>query len=411
VSEGVGPGGPRGLLGVLGVSEFRWLWLAAAGSVLGDQVARVALAVLVFDRTGSAGVTAGVYALTFLPALVGGVLLSPLADRWPRRRVVVLGDLLRAALLLAMTAPGLPLPALAALVVLVVLIGAPWGAAEAALLADVLSTRDYPSGVGLRAATLQAAQLAGFAVGGVLVARVGPRTALGVDAATFLASAALLRVGLRARAPARPRTPDDPHPRQHGWSVTRRVLAPPQIRSLLGFSWLLGLLVIPEGLAAPYAQQVGAGPQGVGVLLTAGPAGVLLGTVAFTRFTPGHRRAQLLGPLATAAGAPLVVCALHPGLVISAVLFAVSGMCTVYQVQVVTEFLTAIPEQVRGHGLGLASAGLLAAQGLGLLLGGLTAQLTTPTTAVAIAGAATISLGALLTHHRTLRQLGGKPHT
>jgi len=176
VSGGGGAVASRGFLGVLGVSEFRWLWLAAAGSVLGDQLARVALAVLVFDRTASAGATAAVYALTFLPALAGGVLLSPLADRWPRRRVVVVGDLLRGALLLAMTAPGLPVGVLAALVVVVVLIGAPWAAAESALVADVLPPQDYTTGVGLRAATVQAAQLTGFALGGVLVAQVGPTT-------------------------------------------------------------------------------------------------------------------------------------------------------------------------------------------------------------------------------------------
>ena len=49
----------------------------------------MALSVLVFERTSSAILTALTYALTFLPALVGGALLSSLADQLPRRQVMV----------------------------------------------------------------------------------------------------------------------------------------------------------------------------------------------------------------------------------------------------------------------------------------------------------------------------------
>jgi len=66
---------------VLRSREFRLLWLADAQSLLGDQLARVALSVLVYDRTGSGLVTAAVYALTFPPALFGSVLLGPAQGR------------------------------------------------------------------------------------------------------------------------------------------------------------------------------------------------------------------------------------------------------------------------------------------------------------------------------------------
>ncbi len=59
-----------GFAAVLRGREFRLLWLADAQSLLGDQLARVALSVLVYDRTGSGLVTAVVYALTYLPGPV-----------------------------------------------------------------------------------------------------------------------------------------------------------------------------------------------------------------------------------------------------------------------------------------------------------------------------------------------------
>src|SRR2546423_11376775 len=97
---------------VLGVREFRALWAAELFSVLGDQLARVALALLVYQRTSSAALTALTYALTFAPAVLGGALLSGLADRYPRRLVLVTTDLIRAALAGALALPRPPLPAL-----------------------------------------------------------------------------------------------------------------------------------------------------------------------------------------------------------------------------------------------------------------------------------------------------------
>jgi hypothetical protein len=110
-----------GLGQVFRIPEFRALWFAELVSTAGDQLARVGLSVLVYGRTGSPVWAALTYALTFLPALAGGVLLGRLADRHPRRTVMIVCDLARAALVAAMALPGTPLPAVCALLVAVVL--------------------------------------------------------------------------------------------------------------------------------------------------------------------------------------------------------------------------------------------------------------------------------------------------
>src|SRR5690242_6309626 len=92
---------------VFAVREFRAMWAAEALSQAGDQLARVALAVLVYGRTESAALAGLTYALTLAPAFLGGIFLSGLADRFPRRDVMVITDVLRAALIGLVAVPGI----------------------------------------------------------------------------------------------------------------------------------------------------------------------------------------------------------------------------------------------------------------------------------------------------------------
>jgi MFS family permease len=98
-------GKPATFRSVFASGEFLALFGAQLLSVLGDQLARVAVSVLVYERTSSAGLTAVTYGLTYVPDLVSGPLLSGLADRYPRRAVMVVIDLGRAVLVAAMAVP------------------------------------------------------------------------------------------------------------------------------------------------------------------------------------------------------------------------------------------------------------------------------------------------------------------
>lgn len=368
--------------------EFRWLWLADVQSLLGDQLARVALSVLVFDRTGSGFATSAVYALTFLPAVFGGLVLGRVADVLPRRELLVGCDAIRAILLALMAMPAVPLGVVGALLAVAVLVGAPFKAAEAAIVAELFDSARYGTAVAVRAATGQTAQLVGFMLGGATVAALGSRPALVVDAVTFACSAAVLRGGLKSRPTAARRQGGRPGTRAlTGFS---QVFGDRQLRTLLGLSWLAGLWVVPEGLAVPYAAAAGAGPASVGVLLAANPTGCVIGALLLGRVVPVRWRSRLVGPLAVACGLPLLACARGPGLPVSMVLWLLSGVLSAYQVQVVAEYVAAVPNHIRGQAIGLASSGLLGVQGLGLLLGGIAAQLWT--SPVAIAGAGGIGL-------------------
>jgi MFS family permease len=398
---------------VFRVREFRAVWAAELLSIGGDQIARVALTVLVFGRTGSAVWAAATYALTFLPALVGGVLLSGLADRYRRREVMIASDVLRAVLVGVMAIPQLPLWALCGLLVVVVLIGAPHTAAHGALLPEILRGELYERGLAVRQITSQTAQLVGFASGGLLVAALSPSIALLVNAATFVLSGALVRLGVAARPRPGGAGGSDPADSRAGGlrgagSALAAIAADPRRRALVLLAWLVGCYVVPEALAAPYAAELGAGPAVVGLLMAADPLGSVIGAWAFVRFVSPETRARLVGVLAVGAGLPLVLCLFRPGVPLTLLLWGVSGMLsTAYLLQTQASFVRTTPDAGRGRAIGVAASGIIAAQGLAVLVGGFLADVWNAATAIAVAGAvgALLSLGGAVAWQRANRDV------
>src|SRR5262245_51745535 len=80
---------------VLASREFRGIYGAGGLSWIGDATARAAVTALVFHATGSAAASAGAFALTYAPYLLGGSLLVSLAERYPHRTVMVTRDVAR----------------------------------------------------------------------------------------------------------------------------------------------------------------------------------------------------------------------------------------------------------------------------------------------------------------------------
>src|SRR2546421_11229182 len=92
----------------------RRLLLAHAQSTLGSGAGSVALLVLVYARFHSPVAVAAILLCDFAPAMALGAVVGVLADRWPRRRLLIAGDLLRAVAFLGLAMAG-PLPPMLAL--------------------------------------------------------------------------------------------------------------------------------------------------------------------------------------------------------------------------------------------------------------------------------------------------------
>ena len=374
---------------VFAVAEFRALWIAQLLSVVGDQLARVALTVLVYDRTRSALLAAITFVVSIVPTFIGGVTLAWLADKYPRRAVMIASDIARGMLVVVMAIPGVPLAVLVVLLFVVTLAGAPFLAARAAIYPDVLTGDRYVMGIAVSLTTFQFAQVIGFAAGGVLVGFFGIRVSLLADAATFLTSAFIVRAWIRPRpAPAGVMSSDrEPSRLAAVVAGARLVFAGPALRTPMLFGWLAAFYNAPEGVVTPLAGALGGGATIVGVILAAQALGQVAGAVMFSRFVAPAVRLRFMGPLAVATCAVLILFAWRPDLAVSLLILVVSGLFASYQLAANAAFVSATPQQQRSQAFGLAQGGMSLGQGTVLILAGAAAQHHAPARVIAVCGA------------------------
>jgi MFS family permease len=383
-------------LEVFAIGEFRALWTAQLLSYAGDQFAQVAIAILVYGRTRSPFLTALAYALTYLPPIAGGPLLAGLADLFPRRRVMIVCDVLRVGTVGLMALPAMPFAPLCVLLFCTVLIGAPFTSARSALMPDVLPGDKFVLGSAIGNITFQASQIIGFVAGAAVVATLGTHRTLAVDALSFLLSALILTLGVRARPS--PRREEDA--RRSLWAISvdgvRIVFGNPVLRTLLLFGWLAGFTIVPEGLAAPYAHSLHRGALAVGLLMAAVPFGIVVGALLFGKLAAPTTRIRIMGWLAMLSCAPLIASVWNPPLWVVLVAWAVAGAGGAYQLAAAAAFVQALTPDTRARAFGVAQSGLYAAQGLGVLVGGAVAEAVGPTLTVGLAGLAGLTAATTL---------------
>lgn len=354
----------------------------------------MALTALVYQRTSSPLLSALTFAISYLPWLLGGTLLSVLADRLPRHRVLIVSDAVRAVLLVLMAIPGTPLPVQLALLFLMAICGPPFESARSALIADVLEGDRYAVANSLNNVSLQLAQVAGFAAAGALVALANPSTALIVDAGLFAVSALWLAVGLQRRAaPLAAAAAASQSLWRDAGDGLRLIAGSARLRAIVGLLWIGTLFVFAwEGIAAPLVAELGRGSSALGVLLAASPLGMTVGGLALARLVaPRHREELvpwLVGTSLLAVLAAGLVAAVAPpspaafGVVV--VLFFLAGLGASWVIPLNLAFVQTVPSSYRGRAFGVAVSGLYGVQGLGALLAGAAAEQLMPSGVVMV---------------------------
>ncbi|MFY1636821.1 MFS transporter [Solwaraspora sp. WMMB335] len=392
-------GSPATFREVFAGDEFRFLYASVALSWIGDYIARAAVTVLVYRQTESVALSAAAFAVSFLPWLIGGPLLTTIAERHAYHRVMIVTDLVRMILVLLVVVPGLPVWAMLALLFCTTLANPPNQAARSALMPLVLTGDRLIVGLSLITSTSQLAQVSGY-VAGAAIAAVNPRAALVFNAATFAVSALVIRLGVRARPPA-----TAANGRQHLLRETadgfRLVWGTDVLRAIAVLVWTVPLFaIVPEGLAAAWAAEPGLSEPERGLaqalIMAASPTGYILGGLLIGRLVRPDRRRRLIRPFAVLAPLALAPTLFDPSPPVIAVLAAICGFAVAGLMPVANGlFVQALPHGYRARAFGVIATGMQVGQGFAVLATGILADRFAIPTVVgfwSLAGAALITL-------------------
>ncbi|MEZ5225794.1 MAG: MFS transporter [Acidimicrobiales bacterium] len=362
--------------------NFRTLIGASVASQLGDWAARLALSLLVYERTGDPSTVGLVATILVLPWLGPGQWLAAWSDRLDRRRLLMGCDIVRGAVFVAIGFVNLPLPVLLPMIALAATIDPVFEANRSALIVDIVPEDDYPAAIQVAGAINQASQLIGFSLGGVLSALLSPSGALALNGASFLLSALLI-------SHIRVTSTTDRSTTSPSLSQAYRFLADdPLSRTAVIVTFLtVAAAMAVESQAVVYGSAVvGLDDVGTGLLAAIVPAATLLSIMDLR--TDGDDREVLEQGLFLAVAAAIPAAILLGGGFNRASAFvgyAAVGLIFTFSTAANIAVGRRIPAESRAGTFGVLQAMVFLATSLGAALGGVGADLVGSKQAAAIA--------------------------
>jgi MFS family permease len=376
--------------------RIRRLALAGFVSTLGSEMAFVALAFVIYDRTGSALWLATVFLLTFgLPGLFAPV-AGVLADRFDRKRVMIASDLASAAAftILVFTQDRVAMIAVAFVGSVVEM---PFGTGLSAALPNLVATEHLARANSTLSLARKLGGVAGPVLGGVLVNTIGGPKVFALNAASFLVSSGLV-LSVHGRFSSEH---DETEPDEHRGAAAglRFVRARPKLLAIL-IAWSITFFAIDIVLVAqlPLAESVGAGSVGFGVILAAWGVGQVVGAYAgrvVTRRTEGRALTLEMSMGAVALGSVAAVPRLG-------VAVAAEGVAAVFdQVGTIAGYSMIqreTPDAVRGRVFAAYFTAGLLANSVAFVVGGFILEATGPRGVYAIAAASLLVATGTIVH-------------
>ncbi len=353
---------PAGYRRVLRVRDFRLLVSAFVVDAIGGWAFNVVLIVYIYDRTGSPAYIAATTASSWIPRLLASSYAGAFADRYERRRVMMVSALVSAVVMAALTvavamdAPVLLLLGLSAAAAVTV---TPYRPAASGLLPDLVKETDLVAANGLFGTLESLVVVLGPALGGLLLLVADPAVGIGVNASSFVLAALVVR---SIRTTSLAEQPDEPE------SLTAQVVdgvralrAEPVALALVLFcaldSAVYGASTV---LWVPISQQVGGDASGYSYLL----AGQALGGVLLAGFVDrlsgsGRLTAAIVGGmLALSLPTALTVFAQTPAVAFALQVIAGAGMVMV-DVLAITALQRDLPKKVLGRVFGVLDTAVL----------------------------------------------------
>jgi predicted MFS family arabinose efflux permease len=365
----------RAYVRVLRIADYRRLWTALVLNLLGDGATFVAMAWIVVERAGAAGL--GVLGVSYtLPVLLGGAVVGPLLDRFSRRALLI-GDAVVRGLVVA------AIPLLAVLGLLqpwqIYVVAAVYGllkiiplAGTPAVLPELVPPEQLQAASALESTAMGVANIAGPAIGAALIVLIGAPNVLLLDAVTYFAFAALIA---RIRTPLGRPEPDPAAPERQGvgWTPAVRLVLRDRFllfitASFAAFNVSAGALLVILPWLAKF--EYASGPGILGLLLATGAVAELIGSLVSGAVRTSERQMVRVGLLQLLAGGSLLLLLPRalPFVLLALVLNGILTSPMVVLAGVVR--LTRTPNVLRGRAMTLMRTIMSGALPAGSALGG-----------------------------------------
>ncbi len=394
---------PRALRS-LGRRDLRLFFAGQAVSLAGTWMQSVAQAWLVWRLTRSSGMLGVVNFLGSVPVFLFGIWGGSLADRWPRRRLVLVTQanaIVQATLLAGLTLAGVVRPW--HVLVLAGMLGMTYAfeiPARQALLAD-LAGEDMPNAIALNSSIVNAARVAGPALAGLVVASVGEGWAFALNAASFVGTYYALLV----MTPP-PQPPAKGGHRAHVLEGLAYAGRTSHVRALLALLAASSFFAIPYQTLLPVLSSgvLGGDARLYGTLLACAGAGALVGAIGLLLRTglAGLGRRVAFG--ASLLGAGVVALAFSRTVALSALALAVIGFGFITQMAGTMTLLQGLaPADMRGRVMGVFSTLFVGVSPFGSLAAGFSASHLGAQKTLAFGGA--VVLAASIAFHVALPRL------
>jgi MFS family permease len=402
--------------------NFALQWQGQTVSRLGSQIFMAGLLFWVKHATGSAALMGGLSMVSSLP----GVILMPvggaLADRFPRRSIIIIGDLVRGLALLALTAfmvlrpAAIPAIVVGLFLVSVIngIVGSFFGPALAATIPDIVPKDKVVAANSLGQLSLQGSLFIGQAIGGWLYQVIGATTLFLINSLSFLyASASEVLVRIPQTIPERKGDWREQF-RTFGREIAegfRYVWAKPGLREMLFLSATLAFFTAPIVVLMPFyvEDSLRATPSWYGFLLSGYAVGTMLGYVLAGVL---RLRATARGALMMAISVVVPLGFIGLGLAQSTgaalALMLLGGLASGYvTVNITTLIQATTPSEIRGRVVGLLAALSTALTPIGSGIAGVAADLVDQNIPLifVVCGVAAAAIALLLTANRSYRAI------